>query len=284
MDKKLIMRRMLRSSFFMIGFFIVFFIVFISFISPRIIQFDPIANSLREKLVAPEGLAKGFKGHVLGTDQMGRDVLTRLLIGSRYSLLIALEVVIISSIIGIALGIFSGYLGGWIDILIMRLCDIILSVPSLVLAIAVMAVLGPSIANLVAVLVFGSWVQYCRITRNNVLVIRGMEFVHASKILGTSTLSIMFNQVFPNVTTPLLILVSTQFGMTILTESALSFLSLGIQPPAPSWGNMIANGRGYLATNPWLVFAPGVALMITVLAFNFLGDGLRDVLDPKRNS
>jgi peptide/nickel transport system permease protein len=284
MDKKLIIRRMLRSSFFMIGFFIVFFIVFVSFISPKIIQFDPIANSLREKLVAPEGLTKGFKGHVLGTDQMGRDVLTRLLIGSRYSLLIALEVVIISSIIGIALGIFSGYLGGWVDILIMRLCDIILSVPSLVLAIAVMAVLGPSITNLVAVLVFGSWVQYCRITRNNVLIIRGMEFVQASKILGTSTISIMFNQVFPNVTTPLLILVSTQFGMTILTESALSFLSLGIQPPAPSWGNMIANGRGYLATNPWLVFAPGVALMITVLAFNFLGDGLRDVLDPKRNS
>jgi ABC-type dipeptide/oligopeptide/nickel transport system permease subunit len=284
MDKKLILRRMLHSSFFMIGFTVVFFIILISIASPKIVRFDPTANSLKEKLIAPEGFGKGLKGHILGTDQMGRDVFTRLLIGSRYSLQVALYVVVISSLIGIILGILSGYTGGWIDTLIMRFCDIILSIPGLVLAIAVMAVLGPSFMNLVAVLVFGSWVQYCRITRNNVLIIRSMEFVHASKIMATSPVSIMFNQIFPNVTTPLLILVSQQFGATILTESAVSFLNLGIQPPAPSWGNMIANGRGFLATNPWLVFAPGIALMITVLAFNFLGDGLRDVLDPKRNS
>jgi peptide/nickel transport system permease protein len=284
MDHKLILQRMLKSKFFLIGFFVALFIVTVSVISPGIIHFDPLANSLTERLMAPVGFREGLNGHILGTDQMGRDVLTRLLIGSRFSLLIALEVVAISSVIGTVLGIMAGYLGKWVDIIVMRFVDIILSVPNLVLAIAVMAVLGPSMTNLVAVLVIGNWVQYCRITRNNVLILRNIEFVHASKVLGVSNLSIMFNQIFPNVTTPLLILISQQFGMTIMLEAALSFLNLGIQPPMPSWGNMIANGRGFLATNPWLVFAPGIALMITVLAFNFLGDGLRDVLDPKRNS
>lgn len=283
MERKLVIRRMLRSSFFMIGLVTGIAMLVLCFASPLFIQFDPVANSLTEKLVAPEGLSNGLSGHVLGTDQMGRDVLTRLLIGGRYSLLISFLVVSISCVIGTMLGIVAGYFGGKVDAFIMRLCDVILSIPSLILAIAVMAVLGTSTFNLVTVLVIGSWVQYCRMARNNVLVIKNMEFVHASKVLGSSRFGIMFGQILPNITTPLLILISQQFGQTIMTESALSFLSLGIQPPTPSWGNMIANGRSYLATNPWLVFAPGVALMITVLAFNFLGDGLRDVLDPKRN-
>ena len=190
--------------------------------------------------------------------------------------------VLVAAFIGTVLGAISGYFGGVVDAVIMRACDIMMAIPNLVLAIAVMAILGPNIFNLVIVLIITSWVQYCKVTRNNVMVVKNIEFIKASQVLGASKAHIMFTQIFPNVTTQLIILISQQLGWTILTEASLSFLSLGVQPPTPSWGNMIADGRNFLITNPWLVFAPGIALMVTVLAFNFLGDGLRDVLDPKR--
>lgn len=282
MDKKLMLKRMWKSKFFMVGFSVATFIIIISILAPFIVRFDPVANSLAERLVAPEWFSKGMNGHIFGTDEMGRDVFTRLLVGSRHSLAIAAIVVFFAVIIGTILGIISGYFGGIIDTIIMRICDVFLAVPNMIMAIVVMAIMGPSISNLIVVLILTGWVQYCKLTRNNVLVIKNMEFVHASKVLGASQWSIMFKQIFPNVTTQLLILLSQQFGFTILLEAALSFLSLGIQPPTPSWGNMISNGRKYIATSPWLSFAPGGALMLIVLAFNFLGDGLRDVLDPKR--
>jgi peptide/nickel transport system permease protein len=166
----------------------------------------------------------------------------------------------------------------------MRTCDVFLAIPNLILAIAVMAVLGPNTFNLVMVLTFSGWVQLCKVIRNNVMVIKKQEFVQASKALGAKGFHIMFRQIFPNVTTNMLIIGSQRFGITILLESTLSFLNLGVQPPAPSWGNMISAGRQYLATQSWVVLAPGFALMLTVLAFNFLGDGLRDVLDPKRKA
>ena len=277
------LQRMIKNKFFLIGSILAFIIVLFSIFSPLIIRFDPIAISLTGKLTPPEGFSRGLDSHILGTDQMGRDIFARLLIGSRYSLIIATLVVFIAGFIGVSLGIIAGYTGKAVDAVIMRICDVFLSVPNIVLAISVMAILGTNMRNLVAVLIASSWVQYCRITRNNVLVIKNMEFVQASKVMGSSTLKIMFHQIFPNITTPMLIALSQQFGHTILTEAALSFLNLGIQPPIPSWGNMIANGRSYLVTYPWMVFAPGIALMVTVLAFNFLGDGLRDVLDPKRD-
>jgi peptide/nickel transport system permease protein len=169
-----------------------------------------------------------------------------------------------------------------VDTLIMRVSEIFLSIPQLILGIAIMAMLGTSVTNLVMVLVITSWTQYCKLARNNVLVQKNMDFVHASQVMGAGKMHIMLTQIFPNITTPLLITISQQFGMTIMVEASLSFLGLGIQQPTPSWGNMIADGRTYLTTAPWMVIAPGLALMITVLAFNFLGDGLRDVLDPKR--
>ena len=182
------------------------------------------------------------------------------------------------------LGIVAGYFGKAVDTIIMRICDVFLAIPNLILAIAIMAVLGSKISNLIAVLVFSGWVNYCKVIRNNVRVIKNQEFIHASRVLGAGHLHIMFRQIFPNVTTNLIIIGSQKVGQTILVEAALSFLSLGIQPPTPSWGNMISNGRTFLMVNPWLVLVPGIALMLTVLAFNFLGDGLRDVLDPKRIS
>lgn len=272
---------MLHSKFFMVGVITAIFIILLSIFSPLIVQYDPIKNSLRERLMAPEYFSRGLAGHVFGTDEAGRDIFSRLLLGSRYSLTIAAIVVSVAAFIGTVLGAIAGYFGGIADTLIMRLCDIMMAIPNLVLAIAVMAILGPNIFNLVIVLIITSWVQYCKVTRNNVMVQKNIEFVKASQALGASRAHIMFSQIFPNVTTQLIILISQQFGWTILTEASLSFLSLGVQPPTPSWGNMIADGRNFLVTHPWLVFAPGIALMITVLAFNFLGDGLRDVLDPK---
>lgn len=282
MNREIIISRMLKSKFFMVGAVTALLIIFLSIFSPLIVKYDPITNALRERLIPPEYFARGLEGHVLGTDEMGRDIFSRLLLGSRNSLFIAAMVVSVSALIGTILGAISGYFGNTVDMLIMRACDLMMAIPNLVLAIAVMAILGPNIFNLIIVLIITSWVQYCKVTRNNVMVVKNTEFVKASQALGAKKAHIMFSQIFPNVTTQLIILVSQQFGWTILTEASLSFLSLGVQPPVPSWGNMIADGRNYMITCPWLVFAPGIALMITVLAFNFLGDGLRDVLDPKR--
>lgn len=282
MNRKILISRMLKSKFFMVGAVTAIAVILLSLCSPLIVQYDPISNSLKDRLLAPQYFSAGLGGHIFGTDDLGRDIFSRLLLGSRYSLFIALVVVSVAALIGTVLGAISGYFGGKTDMIIMRACDIMMAIPNLVLAIAVMAILGPNIFNLIIVLIITSWVQYCKVTRNNVMVIKNVEFVKASQVLGAGKRHIMFRQIFPNVTTQLIILISQQFGWTILTEASLSFLSLGVQPPTPSWGNMIADGRNYLITSPWLVFAPGVALMITVLAFNFLGDGLRDVLDPKR--
>ena len=282
MSKRLLFRRMLKSKFFMIGLLVVLGILVVAIFAPQIVLFDPLKNSLFERLQKPDWFSKGMAGHIFGTDELGRDVFTRLLTGAQISLIIAAAVTSIQIILGTVLGVVSGYIGGWVDVLIMRVCDICLALPSMLVAIALMAVLGASIPNLILILSITGWVQFCRVTRNNVKIIRSMEFVSAEKVMGASRFRIMFKQILPNVTTDILVLASQRFGYTISTEATLSFLSLGVAEPMPSWGNMIASGRDFLSTCPWLIFAPGLALMVTVLAFNFLGDGLRDVLDPKR--
>lgn len=282
MDFRIVLRRMRRSPFFVVGLTLAISVLLITFISPLFVTYSSTGTSLSERFMAPQGLGEGFSGHVLGTDQLGRDVLTRLLTGGTASLLIAAAAVILQVVIGTILGIVAGFVGGAADKIIMRACDVFLAIPNIILAIAVMSVMGASIFNLIAVLTISGWVRYCKVTRNNVMVVKKQEFVSASKVLGASSLHIMFKQIFPNVTTSIIILASSRFGNAILVEATLSFLNLGIPAPTPSWGNMIADGRSYLATSPWLVLAPGIALMITVLAFNFLGDGLRDVLDPKK--
>ena len=282
MSKRLLFRRMLKSKFFMIGLLVVLGILVVAIFAPQIVLFDPLKNSLFERLQKPDWFSKGMAGHIFGTDELGRDVFTRLLTGAQISLIIAAAVTSIQIILGTVLGVVSGYIGGWVDVLIMRVCDIFLALPSMLVAIALMALLGASIPNLILILSITGWVQFCRVTRNNVKIIRSMEFVSAEKVMGASRFRIMFKQILPNVTTDILVLASQRFGYTISTEATLSFLSLGVAEPMPSWGNMIASGRDFLSTCPWLIFAPGLALMVTVLAFNFLGDGLRDVLDPKR--
>ena len=274
-------QRLLSSKFFVIGGVIILILLVLSFLAPYIIPFDPEKADIMNRLKPPKWFSKGGSGHILGTDPLGQDILSRLLMGSRISFKVAFISVGVSAIIGVVLGIIAGYYGGIIDTLIMRFGDIQLSIPSMMLAVAVVAVLGTDINNLILVLIITSWVQYARVVRSNVLVTRNMEFVLASRALGASDRWIMFRQIFPNILTPLLILISQQLGFMILMEAGLSFLGLGVAPPTPSWGSMISDGRSYLTVAPWVVIIPGVALMITVLGFNFLGDGLRDALDPK---
>ena len=282
MDKKILFSRMAHSYFFIIGLICLLIIFVACYLLPFAIQWDPLENSLVEKFTSPEYFKRGLSGHVLGTDSLGRDVLIRLLIGGQYSFRLAFISVVLQAILGSVFGIVAGYFGGWVDSLIMRACDAIMAMPSLVLAIAIMAIFGPSTRNLIFVLTVSGWVQLCKITRNNVRVVKQHEFVWASRVLGAGGAHIMFKKIFPNVTTNIIIITSQRMGFVILMEASLSFLSLGIPAPAPSWGNMISAGRQYLVTQPWLIVAPGVALMLAVLAFNFLGDGVRDVLDTKR--
>jgi len=280
-EKNQFLYRLKKSKLFVIGFTICMIIIILSIISPFIIVHNPELPNLVNSFKAPQYLSEGWSGHILGTDSIGRDVFTRLLIGSRFSFFIAVSAVFFAILIGIITGLYSGYYGGWIDNVIMRFADTQLSIPQLILAIAIVAVLGPSTTNLIIVLIITHWPQIARLIRGNVLIVREMELIKASRVLGAGDMWIMFSQILPNVITPLLILASQQIGFMILVEASLSFLGLGIQPPTPSWGVMIADGRDYLMTAPWIVMAPGIALMITVLAFNFLGDGLRDALDPR---
>lgn len=284
MSREELFRRMRKSNFFVIGAVLVFLIIVISVLSPWIAPHNPTMSNLVMRLQPPDGFSKGYGGYILGTDPLGQDILSRLMVGSRVSLRISFTVVFATAIIGTVLGIVSGFFGGVVDTVIMRFSDIQVSIPPMILAVAVMAVLGNSTNNLIIVLVFSRWVQYARVVRSNVMGIRNMEYIHASEVLGSSKMRIMFTQILPNVLTQLIIVMSQEFGRTILTESSLSFLGLGVPAPAPSWGVMIADGREYLATAPWVIVAPGAALMIAVLAFNFLGDGVRDVLDPKNKN
>ena len=282
MDKRILIGRMKRSYFFRIGVVGIIFIFIACYIGPLFIEWDPIKTSIDGRFLPPEGFARGFKGHILGTDQLGRDVLIRLLIGGQYSFRLAFFVVFFQTCIGTFMGILSGYVGGWIDIVIMRACDMLMSIPGLIMSIAVIAILGQSTINLIIVMTISSWVQLCKVTRNNVRVVKQMEFVSASKVLGAGLGRIMFKQILPNCTTNIIILSSQRIGHTIIMEASLSYLNLGIKPPAPSWGNMISQGRTFLTTQPWLILVPGFTLMLAVLSFNFLGDGIRDILDTKR--
>ena len=284
MSRHELFRRMRKSKFFMTGIIMVVMLLAISFLAPVIAPHDPIRINLMMRLSAPEYFANGWGGHILGTDALGQDVFSRVLVGSTVSFQIAFTVVALTFLIGTILGVISGFFGGAVDTVIMRVGDVQLSIPQLIFAIAIMAVLGNNMFNLILVLVINGWVQFARLVRSSVMMIRNTEFVHASKALGASNTRIMFFQILPNVMTSLIIVTSQEFGRVILVEAALSFIGLGVAPPTPSWGGMIAQGREYLATSPWVVIAPGMALMVAVFAFNFLGNGIRDVLDPKNKN
>lgn len=242
---------------------------------------DPTRGDLRARMVGPTISWAGLGAHPLGTDQLGRDILSRIIVGSRVTLMIAGSAVILGGIIGVALGLVAGYFGGWYDRVLMRLVDIQLAFPLMLLALLVVAALGPSLHNLIAVLALTSWVRYARIVRGQVLTVRELDYVQAARALGAGHLRILARHILPNVLTPILVVATLELARTIVLEAGLSFLGLGIQPPSPSWGRMLADGRTYIASAWWIITLPGLALMLTVLGVNLLGDWLRDWLDPK---
>jgi peptide/nickel transport system permease protein len=248
--------------------------VFANFLAP----YDPIAQNPRAALQRPSAY------YYFGTDRFGRDVLSRVLFAGRTSLLVALASTILGGLVGVALGLLGGYVGGWVDAATGRVMDVLFAFPALLLAIAIAAMLGPSVRNAVIAIAVVYAPLFGRIVRGSALAERNKEYVEAARVLGARTPRIVLRHVLPNVLSPLIVQATLGFSAGILTEAYLSFLGLGTQPPNPSWGTMLADGRTYLETAPWLSIFPGIAIMIAVLAFNILGDGVRDLLDPRARS
>jgi ABC-type dipeptide/oligopeptide/nickel transport system permease subunit len=244
-------------------------------LAPRIAPFDPVAQSLDSGLSAPSA------SHWLGQDRLGRDILSRLLFGARISLAVGLGTVALSIVPGLLVGAFAGFFGGRTDALFMRACDLLLAFPGLLLAIAITAVLGPSPSHVVLALSALGWVGYARLIRGQVLKVKASEYVQAADAVGATPMRQLFRHVLPNALSPLIVEATFGIGRAVVAEAGLSFLGLGVAPPAPSWGSMIAEGRHFLFVAPHLTLAPGLAIMLTVMAFNFVGDGLRDAIDVK---
>jgi len=234
-----------------------------------------------ENRLKPPNLSGGSSTYLLGTDPLGRDMLSRVIWAARTSLGIAGISVLVAMVFGVMMGLLSGYYGGWLDGLVMRLADIQLSFPYLLLAIAVMALLKPTLANLILVLALRSWVVYARTVRGSVLVAKQREFVEATVALGATDRRIITRHITPNVIAPIIVISSFQLAELIIAESSLSFLGLGVQPPTPSWGGMLSQGREYLTSAWWLGVFPGLAIILTVLGINLFGDALRDAMDPR---
>ncbi len=256
-------------------------VLVVAIAAPLLAPHDVTAFDLLHRLSPPAWDAGGSWTHPLGTDPLGRDVLSRVIHGARTSLGIAGIAMLIAAALGILLGLLSGYAGSWADALIMRLADIQLSFPYLLLAIAVMALLRPSLINLVVVLVLRSWVVYARLIRVVTLSVREREFVTAARALGGGGARVVFRHIAPNVVGPSIVVSSFQLAELIIVESSLSFLGLGIQPPTPSWGSMVSEGRAYVSSAWWLAAFPGFAIVLTVLGANLTGDALRRALDPR---
>jgi peptide/nickel transport system permease protein len=252
----------------------------VAMLAPWIAPQDPTRQSLRARLAGPTLEAADGRAHLLGTDHLGRDVLSRVIYGARVSLIVGFAAVLVGGIMGAALGIVAGFRAGWIDSVIMTVADAQLAFPFILLAIGIIAVLGPSFPTLVAVIGLSGWVAYARVLRAQVLALRSREFVEAILVLGGSVARVMARHIVPNVMSSLVVIATLELARAIVLEATLSFLGLGIQPPTPSWGGMVHEGREYLDSAWWISTSPGVVLMLTSLVVSRVGDWLRDVLDP----
>lgn len=260
------------------GVSVVFLLFVVAVFGPLVSPYSPTEQNMIHQLEAPSLV------HPLGTDQLGRDVLTRLLHGARLSLGIAVIVTTVRLVIGTAVGLVAGYAGGWIDEALMRLVDTLLAFPGIVLALVIAGILGPSLVNVMLALAAVGWASYARLVRSSVLSLREREFVTAARLLGRSRTHVTVRHLIPNIAAPVVVLATLDIGGVILGIAGLSFLGLGAQPPTPEWGTMLASGRTYIRQAWWLVNAPGVCIMITVLGFNILGDNLRDRLSPAQSN
>jgi peptide/nickel transport system permease protein len=258
-----------------------FCLVIPAVLAPQVAPYDPLKGSLAKRLRPPVWQTGGSIDHPLGTDKLGRDILSRIIHGARVSLLVSLVAIFVGGLIGTSLGLISGYFGGRVDTLLMRLVDISLSLPTILLALVLVAAVGPSFGTVITVLVVLLWARYARLVRGEALSIKERDFIARARVAGASHTRIMVRYIFPNVVNSLVVLATLQVGYVILLESALSFLGAGLPRPLPAWGLMIADGRELIVTAWWVSMFPGLAIMLTVLSLNLLGDWLRDHLDPK---
>lgn len=270
-----IWRQIIRNRLSIIGLTLITLLVFTAILAPYIAPDDPFKTDPIHKLEPP-----GPK-NLLGSDGLGRDILTRILYGARISLWIAILIMLISGTIGTTIGIFSGYFGGSADDILMRITDIFMAFPRLILAMAIAAALGPSLTNVVIAISFSAWTTFARLARSRVLEVRQEDYVEAARATGASDLRILFMHILPMVISPVIIQGTIAMGGIILTTAGLGFIGFGAQPPSPEWGLMVSDGRNFMPEGWWVSTFPGLAIMLTVLGFNLLGDGIRDILDPR---
>ena len=273
---------MVASRWALVGMLILVVVCIVAIFGPAMAPFDPNRQNIITRLLEPGSPGRGDAVYWLGSDHLGRDVLSRLLYGARVSLLVGVAAIAVGGTIGTIAGLVSGYFGGWIDDVIMRIGDVQLAFPFILLAIMFLVVLGPGLMNMILVLGIGQWITYARIVRAQTLSLREKEYVEAARAMGDRTISILFRTILPNIMAPLTVIASFNVASVILSEAALSFLGLGVPPDVPTWGSMLSESRDHLLSNKWwLAVFPGLAIVFTVLAFNIIGDWLRDFLDPR---
>ncbi|GIP47972.1 ABC transporter permease [Paenibacillus sp. DXFW5] len=271
-------RKFSRNPYAMTGFVVLLIFILAAVFAPWITKYDPA----KIDMMFPN-LKAGAEGHLLGTDELGRDVFARLLYSARISLLIGFSVALASVVVGSIIGAISGYFGGWVDTVFMRIVDVMNSVPTLFLNILVLAIFGSEIKYMILILAFTSWMSIARLVRGNFLQLREMQYVEAARAIGVSNTGIIFRHLLRNSTFPIIVNATLMVGAAILSESALSYLGLGIQPPATSWGLMLSNAQEFMLVDKMQAVYPGLCILIVVLAVNFIGDGIRDALDPRQN-
>ncbi|WP_454855176.1 ABC transporter permease [Rhizobium binxianense] len=262
-----------------IGVSLITLLIAVALFGPLLGLANPTANNMARLTPPSFDTTKGL--HLFGTDQLGRDILSRTIHGARVTLTIGATAVLLGGAIGIFIGLVAGYYGRWVDAVLMRIVDVQLSIPLSLLALLVVGTIGPSLQNLIFVLALTSWVQYARVVRGQVLVVREREYIQSAHAIGLGDVRIIFQHILPNVLSAALVIATIELARVIILEAALSFLGLGVQPPSPSWGRMLAEGRSYMSSAPWIAIFPGAAIFITALSVNLTGDWLRDLLDPK---
>jgi peptide/nickel transport system permease protein len=268
-------KKLAKNKAAMVGAAIVFIFITLAILAPFIAPHDPIHIEMSKKLQTPNA------EHWLGTDDKGRDILSRILVGARISLTVGILSTVIGAFVGVIMGIIAGFYGKWLDSLIMRICDVLLAFPGILLALAIVSILGPSTTNVIIAIAFFAVPTFARIVRGSTLSVKKLEYIDAIRAMGASDFRIIFKHILPNIVSPIIVQATLYIASAIITASALSFLGLGTQPPDPEWGTMLSQGRSFIRQAPYLTLFPGLVILLVVIGFNLFGDGLRDALDPK---
>jgi len=260
---------------------VVILFILLAIFAPLIAPHDPNATDLFRRLQPPAWVEGGEWSYLLGCDQLGRDILSRIIYGARISIFIGAAVILVATTIGIIAGLSAGYLRGWVDVVISRIVDILLGFPYLIFAIGLMAMMGPGLINIILALAYKEWVIPCRVVRGETLAARELEYIEAARALGASRRHIMVKEILPNILSPVIVVSTIRMAHVIILEASLSFLGLGVQPPTASWGSMVSDGRAFILESWWVSTFPGLAILLLVLAINVAGQGLRDAFDPR---